>query len=180
MQISSTGKYQKKFWVTVLISVILIFIAYKGAFVKTLSIYQQVRNLTKSINSSAQISSKKKDLQIEIEHINSLLGIHENKLPTDDIFKELTTICQEYDDAKIVNVPDIHQTIANSYKITTMFAELEGGFSSLLKIVWILEQNKKIGRLVSVNFKKGIDYKQKKEFLSLTILLQNYELIGPK
>lgn len=180
MQLSNIGKYQKRFWLIVSLAVILIFLAYKGAFVKTISTYRQIQSLKKSINSSSQIIAKKRDMQIEIDRLNSVLGIHDNKLPTEDIFKELTSICERYDDVKIVNFPDIHQVVANSYRVTTMLAEFEGGYSDLLKLIRELEQNRKTGRLVSVNFKKAMDYKREKEFLSLTILLQNYELISAK
>jgi len=45
--------------------------------------------------------------------------------------------------------------------------------------VYTLERNMKTGRLGSINFKKSKDIKTGEEYLSLTILLQNYELVNP-
>ncbi|HBL77423.1 MAG: hypothetical protein A2W90_21360 [Bacteroidetes bacterium GWF2_42_66] len=180
MQLNSTDKYQKRLWITVFISVIVIFVAWKGAFVKTLTSYRQIEKTESSIESSALTVSQKNRIQSEIEQFDLALGIHDTNLPTEQTFDELISICGHIGDIRIVNFPDIHQVVVNNYKVTTIFAELEGAYSDLLKMVYQLERNEKTGRLVSVNFRKKKDHKKNKEFLSITLLLQNYEIINPR
>jgi len=169
-------KYQKRLWITIIISVMVVFFAWKGAFEKTWSLYRQIKRLENSIHSSALIASKKQEIQSETEQLNLILGIHDHYLPAEQIFEELVSICDSTGNLRIVNFPDIHTIIVNSYKITTMFAGVEGNYSNLLKMVYKLERNKKTGRLASVYFRKKKDYRKNKEFLSATIFLQNYEL----
>jgi len=180
MQQNSFGKYRKRFLMTVAASVIIILFAWKGAFEKTWSLYRQIKTLESSIQSSAFIASEKQKIQSETEQLNLVLGIHGNNLPSEQIFEELVSVCDRIGNIRIVDFPDIHTVIVNNYKITTMFAGFEGDYSDLLKMIHQLERKEKTGRLVSVNFRKKNDFKKNKEFLSITVLLQNYELANTR
>jgi Tfp pilus assembly protein PilO len=178
MQLIKTGKYQNKLLWVVLSSIIVLLLAWNGAFKKTIVAYSDVRELKNSINSLEQNSIQKQQLQSEISQLNSVLGIGEDKMKTEANFEELVNLCETIEDIRIINFPDIHQVEINGYKVTTTFAVFEGSYSGLLALVYKLERNKKTGRLVSVDFKKNKDIKKGNEFLSLTILIQNYELIS--
>ncbi|HLN74520.1 MAG TPA: hypothetical protein VK205_14605 [Prolixibacteraceae bacterium] len=176
MQLTKAGKYQNKLLMMMLGSVILLFLAWNMAIKKTIVAFKNVRELNNNITSIEQKSLHKNQLLDQIGQLNNVLGIGENKIQTESIFEELVNICKAIDNVRIVNFPDIHQMEANGYKITTIFASFEGSYADLLTLVYQLERNKKIGRLVSVDFKKSKDLKKGSEFLNLTILLQNYEL----
>ncbi len=177
MQLIKTGKYQNRLLLEVLGSIILLLLAWNGAFKKTVIEYSNVQELKNSISSMEQNSAKKQEMQNQIIQLNSVLGIGENKMKTEAVFEELVSLCKIIEHIQIINFPDIHQIELNGYKVTTIFAVFEGSFSDLLTLVYKLERNKKTGRLVSVDFKKNKDFKKGKEFLSLTILLQSYELV---
>ena len=99
-------------------------------------------------------------------------------MQTESVFEELVTTCKSIGNIRMLNFPDIHQIDVNGYKVSTIFASFEGSYSDLLILVHKLERSKKTGRLGSVAFKKNKDLKNEEEFLSLTILLQNYELVS--
>lgn len=178
MQLIKAGKYQNRLLLVVLGSIIILLLAWNGAFKKTIVAYSNVRELKNNLNSMEQNSQKKQQLQIEISQLNSVLGIGEDKMKTEAVFEELVKLCKAIENIRIINFPDIHQMEINGYRVTTIFAVFEGSYADLLMLVYQLERNKKTGRLVSIDFKKNKDIKKAKEFLGLTILLQNYELIN--
>lgn len=180
MQLIKGGKYQNKLLLVVLGSIIVLLLAWNGAFKKTIVTYSNFRELTNSINSMEQNSQKKQLLLNEINQLNSVLGIGKEKMKTEAVFEELVNLCKSIENIRIINYPGIHQIEVNGYKVTTIFAVFEGNYSDLLTLVYQLERNKKTGRLVSIDLKKNKEIKRGIEFLSLTILLQNYELISKK
>ena len=178
MQLTKAGKYQNRLLLVVLGAIIICILAWNGALKKTIGAYKEVQLFKNSKSLMDQNSSKKVQLINEIDQLNSVLAIGENKLENESVFKELVSICKSIGNIRILNFPDIHQIDINGYKVTTFFASFEGSFSDLLILVNKLERNKKAGRLGSVYFKKNKEVKNGKEFLSLTILLQNYELVS--
>jgi hypothetical protein len=179
MQLTKTGKYQNRLLLIVLGSVVICLLAWNGAFKKTITTYNDVQLLRNSKSQMDQSSLRKQQLVDEINQFNSVLAIGENKIQTESVFEELVTICESIGNVRILNFPDIHQIDINGYKVTTIFASFEGDFLDLLELVYTLERNMKTGRLGSINFKKSKDIKTGEEYLSLTILLQNYELVNP-
>ena len=178
MQLTKAGKYQNKLVLVVIGTIIICLLAWNGAFKKTIAAYRNVQLLKNSRTMMDQNSLKKRKLQNEIDQLNSVLAIGEKKMQTESVFEELVTTCKSIGNIRILNFPDIHQIDVNGYKVSTIFASFEGSYSDLLILVHKLERNKKTGRLGSVDFKRNKDLKNEEEFLSLTILLQNYELIG--
>ena len=178
MRLIRAGKYQNKLAWIVLGAIIICLLAWNGAFKKTIGAYRDVQILKNNTAMMNQNCLKRQKLQKEIDELNSVLAIGGEKLQTELIFEELVSICKSIGNIRILNFPDIHQIDLNGYKVTTIFASFEGSYSDLLTLVHKLEQNKKTGRLGSVDFKKNKDLRNEEEFLSLTILLQNYELIS--
>lgn len=178
MQLTKAGKNQNRLSLIALGAVIICLLAWNGAFKKTIALYGDVQVLRNSKNLMDQNSSKKLQLENEIDRLNSVLAIGENKMQTELVFKELVSVSELIGGIRILNFPDVHQIDVNGYKVTTIFASFEGGYSDLLTLINKLEKNKKTGRLGSVWFKKNKKIKGGEEFLSLTILLQNYELVS--
>ena len=178
MQLTKAGKYQNKLALIVLGAIIICLLAWNGAFKKTIAVYRDVQTLKNSRAMMDQNSLKKQKLQNEIDELNSVLAIGEKKMQTESVFEELVTTCKSIGNIRILDFPDIHQIEVNGYKVSTIFASFEGSYSDLLVLVHQLERNKKTGRLGSVDFKRNKDPKNEEEFLSLTILLQNYELVS--
>lgn len=177
MQPTKAGKYQNRLLIVVFSSIIILFLAWNGAFKKTILAFRNVRELENNINSIAENSSRKMQLLSEIGQLNSVLGIGGDTIQAETIFEELVVISKEIESIRIINFPDIHQIEVNGYRVSTICASFIGSYADLLMLVYTLERNKKTGRLVSVDFKKNKDINKGKEFLSLTILLQNYELV---
>jgi len=178
MQLTKAGKYQNRLLLIVLGSIIICLLAWNGAFKKTITTYSDVQLLRNSKSLMDQSSLRKQQLTSEINQLNSVLAIGENKIQTESVFEELVTTCESIGNIRILNFPDIHQIDVNGYKVTTVFASFKGDFSDLLALVYKLERNKKTGRLGSIDFKKSKDIKTGEEYLNLTILLQNYELVN--
>lgn len=178
MRLIKEGKYQNRLLMVLLGSIIILLLAWNGAIKKTIAAYNLMSELKSSINSMEQNLLKKRQMKSEIDQLNSILGIGVKKKKTEAVFEELVSLCKTIENIQIVNFPDIHQIEINGYKVTTIFATFEGRYTDLLSLVYKLERNKETGRLVSIDFKKNTDIKKRKEYLNLTILLQNYELVS--
>lgn len=177
MQLTKAGKYQNKLLLVIAGSVITCLLAWNGAFKKTWRTYNEVQLLRDSKNLVVQNTAKKQQIINEINKLNAVLAIGKNKIVSESVFEDLVQVCESVGNIHILNFPDIHQVEANGYKVTTVFATVEGNFHDLLTLVYKLERDKKIGKLASVNFRKLKDVKSGEENLNLTILLQNYELV---
>lgn len=178
MQLTRAGKNQNKLLIVLSGSIITCLLAWNVAFKKTITTYKEVLELQNSKNIIEQNTIRKQQVNTEINQLNSILAIGKNKISTESVFEKLVSLSESVGNIHILNFPDIHQVETNGYKVTTVFATVEGNFHELLNLVFKLERDKNIGRLASVNFKKGKDIKTGEEYLNLTILIQNYELVN--
>ncbi len=74
---------------------------------------------------------------------------------------------------KALGEPDI--TVEGNYKIATHKIEVEGTFETITKLIYELEQVKRIGNVVSTTYEKQKDRRQKKTKLGATIYLQHVD-----
>lgn len=170
--------YKKKLLLTICLALVIMIIAWEATFRKTILAYREVTQLRDGLKTVEQMIAEKQRIEAEIEIINAVLGIRDNSLLSEQLFEELERLSDKYDHIRIVNFPDIHHTETNSYSVKTMSVSFEGDFHEILRLVYDMEQNEKIGKLVSVSIKKEKDFKRNNDFLRLTIFLQNYELTG--
>ncbi len=176
MHLINAGKYQNRLLLIILGLIFILLLSWNGAFKLTLREYHTIRQLQISNYSLDGLIIKKQELLNEVTQLNAVLGISDNNNQTELVFEELVNTCKEYEKIRIVNYPELHQIDTNGYLTTTINVVFEGNYFDLLMLINKIESNKKIGKLVSVDLKKIFDFKKKKEFLNLTILLQHYEI----
>ncbi|MBC7387685.1 MAG: hypothetical protein H7329_00600 [Opitutaceae bacterium] len=66
----------------------------------------------------------------------------------------------------------------NGLEIITTRITVQGEFRNLLKFLYYFEKSK-ISRIASVKYEKSEDYKTRKTYLAMHLLLQNIKIVSP-
>jgi len=156
---------------------LLLFVAYQFSFSKTFELRKQYNSLKNEQKLFDNISQKLISLQQQNIYYDSILK--SKKISTESSFQNnlLQTITTFTDSTKLkivaFNSPHMHQT--ESAIINTFSFSLNGSFSKNTNLIYLLEQQQKIGKIVSVNFEKKKNYRRNTNFLECTIYLQQIE-----
>jgi hypothetical protein len=70
-------------------------------------------------------------------------------------------------------IPKTTITKEKDYLVETNIFVVEGGFRKLLELIYLLEQQNRIGKVASVNFMSRTDSRTGKNILALSIYIQN-------
>jgi len=169
--------YQQKNKVLVIGYAVFLFIVYQLAISKTWDLYSQNSLLEEKLV-TAKESYKSKG---ELEKKEAMLEGHISSFFVDSLnhqeylLETISTYCHQQH-ILIKEMPARTEYLEGDFEVGTHRVVLEGGFIPLLKIVYMLEQESKMGRVSSVLFSLKFDTKRKKEVLSLTLYIQNIQI----
>jgi len=93
-----------------------------------------------------------------------------------DIHQELLQLVTDNVQKKgliLKDFPQPYVTTDEGYVTKTALATVEGNFIDLLKLVYFLEMNYKVGKVVAVDFKTVKELRTRKRKLSSIIYIQN-------
>ena len=157
--------------------VLLLWVANRLSFSKTFELKKQYEISQKEQKLFSNVSQKLLSLQQQNVYYDSILK--SKKISTESSFQNnlLQTITSFADttNTKVVAFKDPHKFKVNETLINTFSFTLNGNFSKIVQLIYILEQQYKLGKIVSVNFEKKKNYKRNNTFLECTILLQQIE-----
>ncbi len=165
--------FQKRLIIVSLGILVVLVSSWSFAFKKTWGDYAEIKRMESNLT-NAELSQK------TIAHLTKQLeGLQVNYKQAPDpstakiIFKKISDLSDKHKSLKIVRFPDVHVHQFKKYTIETLEVELEGDFENLLRFMHELETEKNIGRIVSSSFDLHKDVRTKKEFLRLTVHIQN-------
>lgn len=148
---------------------------YQIAIAKTVIIKKEYNSLKYQEalfeNTAKQISILKQKQQ----YYDSLLSkyqlngssIQNNLLKTINTLADSTNI-------KVAGFLEPHVIHMDDLKISTYQFTLEGDFSSILKLIYKLEQETKFGEIIHLAFEKKTNFRTGQVFLQATILLKSF------
>jgi hypothetical protein len=166
--------YQKKYYLSLLSSVLLAIIIYQFAISKTISLYQKNQDLNtklkEAVNTPAQLETIYKNLAslnkfIQSNQSDSAGSVH------DALLGILSRYCKE-NGTLLKSFPETSFYTEGNFEIQTNTFTLQGSFVPLLRLVYLLEQKERIGKVSSLNFQATKDYDSKKTVLPVTVYLQ--------
>lgn len=170
--------YKKKNQFLLIGTILFFFIAYYMAFGKTISLFLECNSMKKQLSGLSGAPGRATALQQKLSELDQRLG---GKQLSDTntqqvLLNVITNYCQS---SKIVlrEFPKAITKQEKDYLVETNFFTVEGGFSKLLNLVYLLEQKEKIGRLASVLFQAKEDVRTKVLSLTATIYVQNVKKI---
>ena len=157
--------------------IVLLWIAYQLSFSKTIELKKQHSKLKEEALLFENSTQKLLQLQKENQYYDSILK--SKRISTDKSFQNnlLSTINSFADSTniKVVSFQNPHVFRQESAEIITYSFTLRGTFNQITQLIYQLEQQFKLGKVISVNYLKKRDYRRRSNYLECTILLQRIE-----
>lgn len=156
---------------------LFLWLAHQLSFSKTIKLKKQYFNLREETLLFENSSQKLMQLRKENQYYDSLLK--SKRISTDRAFQNslLSTINKFADSTniKVVSFQNPHVFEQESAKILTYSFTLKGTFNQITRLIYQLEQEYKMGKIISVNYLKKRDYGRRFDYLECSILIQRIE-----
>lgn len=166
--------YKKKNKLLVLGALLLIAIIYLFGIKKTILAYQNYSQNDEQLTYAANAPTMLMQIEKEILNINSKIGTKKSgEQNNSEKLIELVTHYCKTNNVVLREFPKLESAEQGDLVIETNRFTVAGNFISLLKLVYNLEQQNKLGKIASVNYKTQKDFKTKEMILTATIYLQN-------
>jgi hypothetical protein len=166
--------YKKKLKILGIVFILVMFICYKLAFSKTIEQYSSFKTQYKLNASLNNQGSSFQTLKMKERKINEFFN--QFVLDTIQNEKNFLFVCGEFcktNNIKIKEYTPYNISTGSNLKTVTKSVTVEGDFRSILNLIYYLETQKKIGHLISANFKSNEDPRDKSTKLNSTIYIQN-------
>jgi len=166
--------------ITLVIGIVLLFwIAYLFSFAKTFELKKYYTSLKNKQQLFTNVSQKIHQLKQQNVYYDSILK--SKKIVSESSFQNnlLQTIASFADSThtKIVTFNTPHLFKTNTTIVNTFSFTLCGNFSKITQLIYLLEQQQRLGKIISIHYNKKKNYRRNFSYLECTILLQQVEQI---
>lgn len=153
---------------------VLLYFCYTYSFSKTIANYKEIKKYNDYIAKNGTYKKQIAYLQNELNKYtnNGVVKSDEKKQSQDKLFQFISAYILKKD-MRINQVPETVQSNIGGYDIETNLYKIQGDFQQLISLVYEIEYVQKLAMISSLQLKKQMDRKTKKEFLEATIYLQN-------
>ena len=156
---------------------VLLYLAYLLSFSKTLVARKQYRSVKQEALLLENSSVNLQRLQQKSNYLDSILT--SKRIDTKTSFQSnLLTTINHYADTtglQIVAFDNPHSIDNQGATILTHSMTFRGSFHKITGLIYSLEQEFKLGKIISVRYLKKRDYRLRKDYLEATVLLQRFE-----
>ena len=156
---------------------LFLWIAYQLSFSKTIALKKQYVTMKNEMELFDNSTQRLLYLQKENAYYDSILK--SKRISTDKSFQNnlLSTITTFADTTNVTlktfSQPHVYQQ--EDTEILTYTIILHGHFNYILRLIYMLEQEVKLGKIISVHYEKKKDYRRGTTYLECTLLLQRIE-----
>lgn len=159
-----------------LLAVIALFtiIVYSASVKKTITLHSECKELEGKVTIATDAPLQAAELEKKLAEIDRILGKQQHA--DNNTQQTLLGIISSYCQNNKTIVREIPKTIYSEQKdflIETNIFQVEGSFSKLTELIYLLEQKYKIGKIASVHFQTKKDNQTNTIALLATIYLQN-------
>lgn len=166
--------YKKKNQLLIIASVLILYLIYAFAISKTIASYDEYNKAKSQIELAANAPTMTAQLEKQLLQMDSKIGKQNlNGQNTEQALLELITNYCQNNHAVLREFPETTVAKQGDLFIETNLFVVEGEFSSLINLVYILEQKNKLGKIASVRYQLKRDFKTKDMALTAAIYLQN-------
>jgi len=157
--------------------ILLLWISYIFSFSKSFEVLNKYKALSKEKEMLKSIPNQIIKLKKENVYLDSLLA--KNKLSSESSFQNnLLQHISSYgkeNNLKIVSFNSPHVFSKNESTMKTFSFSVKGNYTSIIKLIYNLEQKNKFGKIISVDFERKKNYRLNRNYLVCEILLQRIE-----
>ncbi len=153
---------------------ILLFLSYQLSFSKTFQLKKQYQTLKKEQKLLTNVSEKLLTLKQENSYYDSILKskkISATNSFQNNLLQRVTTFADSTG-ISIVSFNNPHILQMDNATINTYSFTLNGNFTAIIRLIYELEQQFKLGKIISVHFKKKKNYRLSTNYLECEIILQ--------
>ena len=154
-------------------------VLYQIALVDTIDLMSENSQFEADISKNKDAPLQIKTLKLKAEKIKQLIG--NNDYDGLDMHQELLISITEYIQTHGIVLKDFPQPYVSTdkgYLTKTAKVTVEGDFISVLKLIYFLEHNYHVGKVVAVDFKATKQLRTRKRKLNTTIYLQNVKTVN--
>lgn len=171
--------YKKRVLLLIFGLIVMLFIVQRFAIRRTLNLKSKCKVMINKLDEADGAPDAIFKLKDRLNIIESIVG--ENILYGNDIqeliLEEASNYCSK-NKLVLKSLPRSHEFPVNNYIVETCILEVEGGFTGLLKLVFLFEQKLTLGKITSVSFIKEEDRFTKISNLKVKIYIQNIKPIN--
>jgi hypothetical protein len=173
--------YKKRNQVFLWGGVALFLLIYKLTFSKTIALYSECIEMEQRIERASDAPIKIAELKKQSVRLESLAGSErpDEKNLQQLILGQVTSYCQE-NNVLLKEFPETIIQTEKDYEVETNCFTAEGSFDKLLRLVYVLEQKSKTGKISSVDFKTKLESRTNKLKLTATVYIQNIKKTNGK
>jgi len=157
--------------------ILLLFIAYKFSISKTIESRKLHNSLQKQKESLSNLPNQIAYLKQQNKYYDEIL--EKNQISTDISFQnnllKIVNSFAEKNNLKITGFKEPHILTQNDAVTKTYNFSVKGNYTSILKLLYSIEQYGNYGRIISVDFQKKKNYKSNSVFLECEVFLQRVE-----
>lgn len=171
--------YHKKVVYLFILTGVFAIILYQIALVDTIDLITENSQFEADISKNKDAPLQIKTLKLKIEKIKQLIG--NNDYDGLDMHQELLISITEYIQTHQIVLKDFPQPYISTekgYLTKTAKVTVEGDFITILRLIYFLEHNYFVGKVIAVDFKATKQLKTKKRRLNTTIYLQNVKTVN--
>ncbi len=154
--------------------VVLLFLCYKYAIKNTVVEINRKERLTSEKVLSDEIPKNLAILSQKEKYFDSILGkMNMGNTSLENNLLRIINIETQKNNVSVVDFNKPHVYVSENSHLRTFQFVLRGSFTSLIKTIYELEQNNSFGEIVSLDFEKKKNYRTRKNYLEVSVLLQN-------
>lgn len=171
--------YKQRVILLIIGLIVLMLLINRLAINRTIGLKNQSKELTEKLDEAKDAPLAIISIKKRLAFIDEIVG--RNLLDADDIQVLILEKCIDYsakNNLVLRNLPQPHKFSDQNFDVQTCIVELEGGFTDLLKLVYLFEQKYSLGKIISVSFVKEEDRFNKIDRLKLTIYIQNIKSLN--
>ena len=152
-------------------------LVYQMALSKTWDLYAQNITLAEKLENIHESEKNKEVVEQKQQYLEQRISSFfiDSISHQDFLIETLTHYCHN-NGILLQELPAMTSHQEGDFLVGTYKVVLEGNYKNLLKLVYLLEQKNKIGRVSSVSFIYKFDNKRKKNVLSMYLYIQNIQL----
>jgi len=154
---------------------LILFLSWSMSVKKTWNSYNELKEITASLDNMDISELMVRDLEQQLAQTKLIQSGETDSVSSKLIFKKITDVIDRTGKIRVIQFPEVHRYPVNNYQLETMKIELEGDFPDLLRLIYHLEKEHSIGEMASAGFKLVKDLKLNREYLRLTVFIQNLQ-----
>lgn len=162
--------YRQRNLLLIVGTILLGFIAYQFSFSKTLQAANQHEQLSQKLIEAKSASSTIQRLEQQLAKMNG--NVNSEGYHPDKLFQVISQFCVK-NDLKVLDFPEATKVTNGNYEVITHVLEVSGNYANIVELAYLVEQERKMGRISSLNFITEKNIQTKSKILKGKFYIQN-------